>query len=383
MNRSFPGLCIFLSSISLSLLSPERIVGATQATPGATLKSAFQNDFLIGVAINRKQFFEEDPRGIPIIKAQFNSISPENILKWQFVHPQPDKYDFEGPDRYVAFGESNRMAIIGHTLIWHSQTPAWVFRNADGTPVDRDTLLQRMHDHIQTVVGRYKGRIKGWDVVNEALYDSGTLRQSPWMKIIGEDYIAKAFQYAHEADPQADLHYNDYDLEKEPKRKGAIALLTKLKAQGIPVTAVGLQDHLKMGRPTPEEEDATIAAFAKLGLKVMITELDIDVVPATQRNRSADIAENAQAHVGADAYAKGLPESVQQALAKRYADMFAVFIKHRQSITRVTLWGVTDGDSWLNSGGRVNYPLLFDRNGQPKPAFDAVIRTAGTTPPAE
>ena len=341
-----------------------------------TLKDAFQKDFLIGVAIKQSQFTNGDLRGDPIIKAQFNAISPENILKWESVHPEPDHYDFTGPDQYVAFGETNHMAIIGHTLVWHNQTPRWVFQDDQGNPVTREVLLQRMHDHILTVVGRYKGRIKGWDVVNEAVNEDGSMRKTPWEKIIGDDYIEKAFQYAHEADPAAELHYNDYSVENEPKRSGVITLIKKLKSEGIPITAVGLQGHDKMDWPTPELEDETITAFAQLGVKVMITELDIDVIPATQHNRTADITANARQIAGANAYTNGLPDAMQKALAERYAALFKVFVKHHADISRVTFWGVTDGDSWLNTHGRVNYPLLFDRAGQPKPAFYSVLRTA-------
>jgi endo-1,4-beta-xylanase len=338
-----------------------------------TLKDTFKNDFLIGVAINQKQFTGEDTNGVAIIKTQFSSISPENVLKWESIQPQPgeDGYNFEPGDRYVEFGEKNGMYIIGHTLVWHSQTPKWVFQGDGTNYCDRETLLKRMHDHIQTVVGRYKGRIKCWDVVNEALQDNGELRKSPWLKIIGDDYIAKAFEYAHEADPDAVLRYNDYSLENESKRKGAIALIKKLQTQGIPVTAVGLQDHVKMDWPTMEQEDATISDFSKLGVKVMITELDVDLL---SRNRSADIAE-VQRQVASNSYTNGLPDSIQQALARRYANLFSVFLKHRNEISLVTFWGVTDGDSWLNRG-RMNYPLLFDRKWQPKPAFDAVIGVA-------
>jgi endo-1,4-beta-xylanase len=285
-------------------------------------------------------------------------------------------YDFTNADRYVAFGESNHMAIIGHTLVWRSQTPRWVYRDTNDEIVTREVLLERMRDHIQTVVGRYKGRIRGWDVVNEALAEDGKLRRSYWQRIIGDDYIEKAFQYAHEADPNAELYYNDFSLENEPKRQGAIALIEKLKADGVPITAVGLQGHIKMNWPTVEEEDATISDFAKLGVKVVVTELDVDVVRATQGNRTADIEANAQLVSGANTYSNGLPADVQQALAKRYADIFAVFLKHRDVVERVTLWGVTDGDSWLNFGERANYPLLFDRKGRPKPAFNAVIQAA-------
>jgi endo-1,4-beta-xylanase len=351
----------------------------SQGAASATLKDAFKKDFLVGAAINQNQFFERDARGVPIITSQFNSITPENVLKWESVHPEPNKYNFESPDRYVAFGEKHHMFIIGHTLVWHSQTPRWVFQDDKGNPVDRETLLGRMRDHIHTVVGRYKGRIKGWDVVNEALDEDGTLRQSPWMKIIGEDYLRKAFEFAREADPNAQLYYNDYSLENEAKRNGAIELIKRLKARGVPIFAVGLQGHDKMDWPTVEQQDATIIAFAKLGIKVNVTELDIDVLPSAAQNRGADITLNVELQAKLNPYANGLPDSVQEALAKRYADLFGVFVRHGDVIERVTFWGVTDGDSWLNGWpvrGRTSYPLLFDRNGQPKPAFDAVIRTA-------
>ena len=339
------------------------------------LKDLFKTDFLIGAALNQNQFTERDSRALPIILSQFNSISPENVLKWQSVHPEPGRYAFDAPDAYVSFGEKHHMVIIGHTLIWHNQTPSWVFQDDKKNPIDRDTLLDRMHDHIRTVVGRYKGRINGWDVVNEALNDDGTLRQSPWMKIIGEDYLIKAFQFAHEADPNAQLYYNDYSLENEPKRKGAIALIKKLKAAGVPVYAVGLQGHDNATWPTVAQEDETISAFAALGIKVNITELDLDVLPRPNRNQSADVSLTAEMRADLNPYSTGLPQAVASAQAARYEQLFRVFVKHRDTIDRVTFWGVTDGDSWLNGWpvrGRTNYPLLFDRSGQPKPAFATV-----------
>jgi len=229
------------------------------------------------------------------------------------------------------------------------------------------------------VVGRYKGRVNGWDVVNEALNDDGTLGQTPWLKIIGEEYIAKAFEFAHEADPKAELYYNDYSLENEAKRNGALELIKKLRAQGVPVTGVGLQGHYGMDWPSVDQLDATIAAFAKHGVKVMITELDVDVLPPAWQYHGADISRNAELQPKLNPYTNGLPDSVQQTLAKRYADLFGVFLKHRGALTRVTFWGVTDASSWLNNWpvrGRTNYPLLFDRDGRPKPAFDAVIKAA-------
>lgn len=345
-----------------------------------TLKEVFKRDFLVGAALNESQFSERDTRGAALVKAHFNTITPENVLKWESVHPKPDTYDFDAPDSYVNFGVKNKMFIIGHTLIWHNQTPKWVFEDDKGNPVNRDTLLKRMRDHIYTVVGRYKGRINGWDVVNEALNEDGTMRQTQWLKIIGEDYLVKAFQFAREADPKAELYYNDYSLENKAKRDGAVELIKKLKAAGVAITGVGLQGHNKMDWPTLEEQDATIVAFANLKMKVMITELDIDVLPPASQHSGADITLNVELQAKLNPYTKELPDSVQQALAKRYAELFSVYLKHRDVITRVTFWGVTDKDSWLNSWpvrGRTSYPLLFDRNGQPKPAFDAVVQVAG------
>jgi endo-1,4-beta-xylanase len=349
------------------------------AAAQTSLKDAFKNSFLIGAAINRAQIFGEDARGVKLLEAQFNSITPENVLKWALVHPQPGVYDFAAADRYVEFGEKHGMVVIGHTLVWHNQVPKWVFEDAKGNPVSREVLLQRMREHIQTVVGRYKGRIHGWDVVNEALNEDGTMRESPWMKIIGPDYVEQAFKFAHQADPQAQLYYNDYSLENEAKRKGAVALIKKLQAAAIPVAAVGLQDHDNLTFPSAQQEDATIAAFEQLGIHVNITELDITVLPSATKEPTADVQASAENSPALNPFTAGLPDSVQQALAKRYGDLFAVFMKHRKSIDRVTFWGVTDAESWKNNWparGRTDYPLLFDRNGAPKPAFNAVLRTA-------
>ena len=364
------------ASVGLAILLT---ISPTASAETPALKDTFKDAFLVGAALNSAQFTEEDARGATLVKAQFDAITPENVLKWERVHPQPDSYSFELPDRYVSFGEKNHMFIVGHTLVWHNQVPAWVLQGENGNPTDRETLLKRMSDHIHTVVGRYQGRINGWDVVNEALEEDGTLRQSPWLKIIGEDYIAKAFQFAHEADPQAELYYNDYNLENEAKLKGAVELLKKLQAQGIPISGVGIQGHYHLDVPTDEQVDAAITAFGKLGLKVMVTELDVDVLPLAFQYVGADVALSAELQPKLNPYAKGLPRSMRQALARRYAGLFGVYLKHHGTLARVTFWGVTDGDSWLNNWpvkGRTNYPLLFDRNGRPKPAFGAVIHAA-------
>ena len=355
------------------------IIISSPAKERPTLKDAFKNDFLVGVALNSFQFTGKDTLADAIVKEQFNSISPENALKWMSIHPKLDSYNFKDADSYVEFGEKNNMFIIGHTLVWHSQVPMWVFQDEKGNAVDRETLLNRMHDHIQTVVGRYKGKIKGWDVVNEALNDDGTLRQTQWMKIIGEDYIEKAFQFAHEADPDAELYYNDYSLPNSSKRNGAIKLIKNLQSKGIKISGVGMQGHYKMDWPTTAQVDSTIKAFAELGIKVMITELDIDALPQATFNMGADVSLSVEAREKLNPYKDGLPDSVQQLLAERYAGLFSVFVNNSKDVSRVTFWGVSDSNSWLNNWpvrGRTSYPLLFDRKGNPKPAYDAVIKIA-------
>ena len=360
--------------LAITILAASQTRAQTQS-----LKDAFAGAFKVGAALNAKQFSGVDARGAALVKAQFNTISPENVLKWEVVHPRPGVYDFAQSDRYVAFGEANGMFIIGHTLVWHSQVPRWVFQGSTGKPLSRDALLARMRDHIQTVVGRYKGRIKGWDVVNEALNEDGTLRHSPWQTIIGDDYIEKAFEFAHEADPAAELYYNDYNLEFPAKRAGVVALVRKLKSEGVTITAVGSQTHDKLAFPTPARLDSTITALAATGVKVNLTELDVDVLPSATRNQTADVGLSVQGGTSINPYPDSLPAAIQEQLAKRYADIFRVLLAHRGTVDRVTFWGVGDGDSWLNNWpvrGRTSYPLLFDRADRPKPAFDAVIRVA-------
>lgn len=359
--------------------STDGVGSETSAATEATLKDAFRDHFLVGAALNGRQFTGADARGAGIVTAQFNTITPENILKWQYIHPEPGRYSFEQQDAYVAFGEEHDMFIVGHTLVWHNQTPRRVFEDEAGNPVSRDTLIARMRDHIHAVVGRYKGRIHGWDVVNEALNEDGTLRASPWMQIIGEDYIAKAFEFAHEADPDAELYYNDYSLPYAAKRDGAVRLIRNLLAAGVPVTGIGMQAHYDLESPTVVQVDNTIAAFAALGVDVMITELDIDVLPEVTPSQWAESENNGALRAELNPYTDGLPDEVQQHLARRYGDLFGAFRDQSEHITRVTFWGVTDGDSWKNNWpvrGRTNYPLLFDREGLPKPAFEATIGTA-------
>jgi endo-1,4-beta-xylanase len=228
------------------------------ARQGAALKDLMPTGMVIGVAINQRRSDGVDTAAVDIITTQFNQISPENLLKFQPVHPAADRYVFEPQDRYVQFGIDRRMQVIGHNLVWHSQTPAWVFQGTDGKPADRATLLARMRDHIQTVVGRYKGRIHGWDVVNEAVDADGSLRKRPWRDGIGEDYVAKAFEFSREADPGAQLYYNDYDLEKPAKRAGVIRLVKDLQARGLRIDGVGNQGHWQLETPTIGQIEETL-----------------------------------------------------------------------------------------------------------------------------
>jgi len=345
--------------------------------PEESLKKVFKDDFYVGAALNGRQVSGKDPKAIAIVEHQFNSISPENLLKWESVHPALDKYNFAPADAYVAFGQKNDMFVVGHNLVWHNQTPDWVFEDTQGNAVSKDVLQKRMADHISTVAGRYKGKIGGWDVVNEALNDDGTLRESKWYKIVGEEYLADAFRLAHEADPKAELYYNDYNLWKPAKRDGAIRLVRNLQEKGVQVDGIGMQGHWGLESPSIEQIEESIIAFSKLG-KVMITEFEIDVLPNPSNRSGADIDATFAADEKYNIYKNGLPDDVQQQLAQRYADIFALFHKHRDKISRVTFWGVTDADSWLNDWpmkGRTSHPLLFDRNYQPKPALKAIINS--------
>jgi len=388
---------------------------APHSNSGATLKAAYKGRFYVGVAINRtiamgaavradnvNRNTEQIIKDTAVVTAQYNQISPENDLKWQMIHPSEGAsgYVFGPADAYVDFGESNHMYLVGHTLVWHGQTPNWVFRgtnmppgetnasiaaapvgtNAPGTRgygrgfgfsgprASREELLERMRDHIHTVVGRYKGKIKVWDVVNEALADGGTnlLRNSPWLQIIGPDYIAKAFEYAHEADPDAILRYNDYSLENAAKRQKLITLIKSLQAQHVPVMAIGSQTHVSVSSPSFEQEDAVLTDLETLGLPIHITELDVNGAQGGQSNTSGDVASNAATTQG------GLVTDADRKLADAYAGLFRAFIKHDHYVKVVTLWGVNDGVSWRRRG----HPLLFDAADNPKPAFDAVIRAA-------
>lgn len=423
MNAQIRRFCSHATIITAAML----VFGATiYAADKPTLKDAYKDYFLVGVAINRtiamnaavradnvNRNMDQVDKDTALVKAQFNQLAPENDLKWALIHPREgaDGYDFGPADAYVNFGLRYNMFIVGHTLVWHGQTPRWVFQgtnvppgitnssltfvaptngaringfggrrsgrsfggglggfNMNGPHASREELLQRMHDHIFTVVGRYKGKIKVWDVVNEALADGGTnlLRNSPWSQIIGTDFIAKAFEYAHEADPDAILRYNDYSLENPAKRKKLITLIKSLQEQHVPVMAIGSQTHVSVTSPSYEEEDKVLTDLETLGLPLHITEFDVNSAQGGQRNTSGDVAANAATTQG------GLVSDADRKLANAYAGLFQAFMKHHKSVKVITFWGVNDAVSWRAQGR----PLLFDGSNQPKPAFDAVIRVA-------
>ncbi|RIK60750.1 1,4-beta-xylanase [candidate division KSB1 bacterium] len=363
----------FLPIIAMFMFATSHAQNETPA-----LKEVFKKAFHVGAALNREQISRTEANTIKLVEKQFNSITAENIMKWERIHPEPERYDFAPVDSFVAFGEKNKMFIVGHTLIWHNQTPRWVFEDGAGKPADRETLVQRMKDHIFTVMGRYKGRIHGWDVINEAVEDDGSLRQSKYLQIAGEDYLQKAFEWARAADPQAELYYNDYNMWHKGKRETVIRLVRELQAKGVRVDGIGMQGHWGLDYPPLDELEESILAYAELGVKVMITEMDVNVLPDPGGHTGAEITRNYALRKELDPYTEGVPKAVQAKQAKQYGDFFRVLYNHRDKITRVTFWGVHDGVSWHNNWpvpGRTAHSLLFDRNLQPKPAFDAVIQT--------
>jgi endo-1,4-beta-xylanase len=317
---------------------------------GQSLKDSYKDYFPIGVAVSPEALTGEEGE---LIRRQFNSLTAENVMKMGPIHPQEDRYNWEPADKIVAFAQANNMRMRGHCLVWHRQTPEWIFQNAS-----REVLLQRMKEHITSVVSRYKGKIYAWDVVNEAINDDGSYRESQWYKIIGEEYIAKAFQYAHEADPDALLFYNDYNTESPVKREKIFLLLKKLKEAGIPLHAVGIQGHWNLDQ-SASEVAKTIDTFATLGLLVQVTELDLSVYKDKSETQ------------------KDLTTELEQRQADLYKDLFKVFRDHKNTITGITFWNVSDKHSWLDNfptRDRKNYPLLFDQQLKPKKAYFEVVK---------
>lgn len=347
----------------------------TAVTEEFSLKDVVGDKFLVGVALNVNQSSGIDTSSVKLVKQHFNSIVAENCMKCEVIHPEENRYDFTQADQFVDFGEKNGMAIIGHCLIWHSQLAPWFCVDEKGNNVSPEVLKQRMKDHITTIVTRYKGRIKGWDVVNEAILEDGSYRQSKFYEILGEEFIPLAFQYAHEADPNAELYYNDYAMNMPGKRDGVVKLVKKLKERGLRIDAVGMQGHMGMDYPDINEFEQSIVAYAGAGVKVMVTEWDMSALPTAKQ--SANISDTVAFQKSLNPYPEALPDSVSEAWNKRMKQFFDLFEKHADVITRVTAWGVSDGDSWKNDfpvKGRRDYPLLFDRSYQPKPFVEEILK---------
>lgn len=360
------GIAIVSTMVLLTACS-----GSKKNAASPSLKEAYKNDFFIGTALNAAQIEEKEPGAAALVPIQFNAITPENIMKCVIIHPQWDKYDFTLADKLVDYGKKHNISVFGHTLIWHSQLAPFVSKIQS-----KDSLQTFFNNHITNIAARYDGKVKGWDVVNEALEEDGSLRKSIFLNKLGEDYIVEAFRLAQKAAPNTELYYNDYNIEQPKKRAGAIALIKKIQAAGVRIDGVGIQGHWRSYKVPLKDIEESIIEFAALGIKVMFTELDLGVLPNPWDSDAADVNLKAEYSAKMNPYSAGLPDSAAAMQAKSYGELFKLFLKHKDKITRITFWGVNDGQSWLNGWpipGRTNYPLLFDRNFKPKPAFDAVL----------
>lgn len=357
--------CLLLTACSSSIHQPP------------SLKSIYANHFEIGTALSNTQLLAPSQGFDQLLVTEFNTLTAENDMKWERIHPKPREYDFVAADKLVALAQQHNMSVVGHTLVWHSQTPDWVFEDDSGGVISRDALLARMENHIRTLLTRYSGKIKSWDVVNEALNEDGTLRDSKWRQIIGDDYLLKAFEIASRIDPTVQLYYNDYNLFNPDKRAGAVKLIKTLQANGIKIDGIGLQGHYAIGYPPLDQLEGSIKAFGELGIKVMITELDVSVLPFPEdAEQGADINQDLALQAKYNPFADGLSEQVSQQFDSAYVDLFKLFLKYDNYITRVTFWGVNDQQSWRNNWpmqGRTDYPLLFDRNNQRKSVYNEIV----------
>lgn len=364
-------LKLFLSIAVLGTLAVGCTEVADKPSEPKTLRQAYQDAFYIGTALNRFQIEESDSVMAEIVGKEFSSITAENMMKSMHIHPKRDTFNFEMADNFVALGEKYDMFVHGHTLVWHSQLSPWF-----STIEDSLEFAEATEKHIKDIVSRYKGKIDSWDVVNEALNEDGSLRNSVFLQKMGEDYLASAFKWAAEADNEVDLYYNDYNMTNPEKRQGAIAMVKNILDQGIKVDGIGMQGHWHLNSPSLEEIEQSILDYSALGVKVAITELDVSVLPNPWDLEGAEISQNFENSEEMNPYKDGLPDSIQTKLANRYKDIFSLFLKHRDKISRVTFWGVSDGQSWLNGfpiRGRTNYPLLFDRDLKPKAAYDSIM----------
>lgn len=366
MSRAinFPKLSRSLSICFLLLITINAQAQRAKSSHQQGLKDVYKKYFPIGVAVALRNLHGDEAQ---LIKTQFNSITAENAMKMAAIQPKEGVFYWKDADSIISFAVKNGIKVRGHNLCWHEQTPDWIFKGADGKAVTKTVLLQRLKTHITTVVNRYKGKIYAWDVVNEAIDDNPNhfLRDSKWYQICGEDFIAKAFEYAHAADPAAKLYYNDYNTERPEKREQIYRLLKSLKDKGVPVDGVGFQAHWSLQEPDESALRSAIERYSSLGLKIQITELDLSIYPW-------EISKRMKRPDESDVFTAEL-ENKQVA---KYAMIFKVFREYKNVITNVTFWNISDRYSWLNEFpvmGRKNYPLLFDRNLQPKKAYWEVI----------
>ena len=364
-----------------------KIIGKNTG-PTGILKDVYKDAFLIGTAVTPAITSGTDKATQEIVIKQFNSITVENVMKAAYINPQPGVYNFAPADDFVAFGEKNKMFIIGHTLVWHNQCPPWFFTNAEGKPNTKAEQIERLRDHIKTIAGRYAGRVHAWDVVNEVIDNDGSYRPTTWVNAFGNgDTLVKyAFMFAAQYAPNTELYYNDFNTWRPEKRDGIVRLVKMLQKEGIRIDGVGMQGHWGLNYPKTQYIEDAIDSFAACGVKVNITELDVDVLPLTKEGQviGQGMADKQfrleEFKTFLDPYSNGLPDSVQTLLAKRYATFFSIFYKKRDKIARVTLWGIYDGMSWKNNypiPGRTNYPLLWNRERQPKPALKTVLEVPG------
>lgn len=328
-----------------------------------TVKDHFKDSFLIGAAVSVYQVNGMDPRADSVTSMHFNSVVAENCMKSEAIHPKEGVYFWDDADAFVKYGEDRDMTIIGHCLVWHSQLAPWFPYDSEGNYVSAEVLKERLRDHITTIMTRYKGKIHGYDVVNEAILENGEYRKSPFYDILGEEFIPLAFEYAHAADPDAELYLNDYSMDAQGKRDTYVKIINDLKARGLRIDGIGMQSHIGLDYPKLENYEKSLEAFANTGVNVMVTELDLSALPTL--NRGANVSDTTAYKAALNPYPNGLPEEVAQKWNDRMAQFFDIYKRHADNITRITFWGTHDGQSWKNNwpvNGRVDYPLLFDRN---------------------
>lgn len=351
-----------LSMLLSSVCSLTSYTVQSDSTKG--LKDYYQNHFPIGVAIKPTDIKGSEQR---IVLQHFNSITAENAMKMEPLQPEENQFYWDSADSLVSFAIKNKLQMRGHCLVWHTQAPTWLFKHPNGKSVNKEILLRRLQSHINAVVGRYKGKIYAWDVVNEVIADdTATYRKSALFEIAGEEFIEKSFQYAHQADPMAILFYNDYNTEEPAKREKIYRMLKRLLSRGVPIHGIGLQAHWSINTPSREELEKSIQIFSSLGLAIQFTELDVSVYPGNQGGQILGKQKDSKAAV--------FTEEMERKQLDKYKMAFEVFRKYKKNITGVTFWNVSDKYSWLDNRGKKNYPLLFDSNLQPKKVYYEVIK---------